>query len=137
MICIAGGSGLAPLLSLLEDARKKRDKRKCVLLFGARSEPDLYALDQVKSIQQGWQDGFEFIPVLSAEAEGSAWTGKRGMVTDFIEGAGSGATWSEIEGYMCGPPVMIDAAIAKLTSLGVGLHAIHYDKFTDMSHSDK
>lgn len=137
MLCIAGGSGLAPLLSLLEDARKKRVKRKCVLLFGARTEADLYALDQIKSIQQGWPDSFDFIPVLSAEPEGSAWAGKRGMVTDHVASLELGTPWSGSEGYMCGPPVMIDAAIDKLTGLGVDLHAIHYDKFTDMSHSGK
>lgn len=137
MVCIAGGSGLAPLLSLLEDARKKRVKRKCVLLFGARTEADLYALDQIRSIAQGWAGGFEFIPVLSAEPEGSAWKGKRGMVTDWVADLQLDANWGDAESYMCGPPVMIDAAIDKLTSLGVGLQNIHYDKFTDASHGAK
>jgi p-cymene monooxygenase electron transfer component len=137
MICIAGGSGLAPLLSLLEDARKTRVRRKCVLLFGARTQADLYALGQIKSIGDGWQDAFEFVPVLSAEPADSNWTGKRGMVTDFIESSNPDGSWQEAESYMCGPPVMIDAAMAKLTELGLDLHSIHYDKFTDQSHAAK
>ena len=41
------------------------------------------------------------------------------------------------EAYMCGPPGMIDAGIATLTENGVQLSSIHYDKFTDQSHSAK
>ncbi|MCK9285871.1 MAG: 2Fe-2S iron-sulfur cluster binding domain-containing protein [Rhodocyclaceae bacterium] len=135
MVCIAGGSGLAPLLSLLEDARKSRVRRRCVLLFGARTQADLYALDQIKAIGGGWQDQFEFVPVLSAEPADSDWNGARGMVTEFIALSLSNADWAGIEGYLCGPPGMIDAAIGVMTALGVRLESIHYDKFTDESHA--
>ncbi len=135
MICIAGGSGLAPLLSLLEDARKSRVRRRCTLLFGARTQADLYALDQIKTVASGWQDTFEFIPVLSAEPADSEWKGARGMVTDFAEPALRDVDWQTVEGYMCGPPGMIDAAMNVLTRLGVRLESIHYDKFTDESHA--
>lgn len=131
MVCIAGGSGLAPLVSILEYARINRIKRKCVLLFGARTHSDLYQLDVLRNIASNWQESFEFIPVLSHEAEGSDWGGTRGLVTDhivpeFCEGA---------EGYLCGPPPMIDAAIAKLISHGVPLDRIFYDKFTNASNT--
>ncbi|MGN5477881.1 FAD-binding oxidoreductase [Cupriavidus basilensis] len=38
MVCVVGGSGLAPMLSILEDARKNRVRRACTLLFGARTQ---------------------------------------------------------------------------------------------------
>ena len=41
---------------------------------------------------------------------------------------------SDAEGYMCGPPGMIDAGIASMTEFGMKLDAIYYDKFTDQSH---
>jgi len=132
MICIAGGSGLAPLLSILEDARKKRVTRRCVLLFGARTQADLYALDQIRTIAGGWRGGFEFLPVLSAEPAGSGWEGRRGMVTEFIAEALAGEADRGAGFYMCGPPVMIDRAIDVACDLGVALDAIHYDKFTDL-----
>lgn len=135
MVCVAGGSGLAPLLSILEDARKSRVRRKCVMLFGARTQADLYALEQIKTIGAAWQDAFEFIPVLSAEPADSSWAGKRGMVTDFIQSSLPGIDWTQAEGYMCGPPGMIDAAMDVMTGLGMDLSSIHYDKFTDESHS--
>ena len=131
MICIAGGSGLAPMVSVLEDMRKRRVRRPCTLLFGARTQADLYALDQIESLRDSWPEPFQFLPVLSNEPEGSGWSGARGWVTDHIEAAAAGTTWAQAEGYMCGPPPMIDAGIAKLMTLGLPLDRIHFDKFTD------
>jgi p-cymene monooxygenase electron transfer component len=56
------------------------------------------------------------------------------MVTEFVASALPDADWSQVEGYLCGPPGMVDAAIDVLTGLGTGLGSIHYDKFTDESH---
>jgi p-cymene monooxygenase electron transfer component len=129
MICIAGGSGLAPLLSVLEDMRKRRVRRPCTLLFGARTQRDLYALGQIANLASSWLEPFTFTPVLSHEAPDSAWTGARGWVTDFI--ARHGANVTQAEAYMCGPPPMIDAGISKLVELGMPLDRIHFDRFTD------
>ena len=60
-----------------------------------------------------------------------AWTGARGWVTDFIAAQSHGTAWAGSQGYLCGPPPMIDAGIDKLVELGVPLQHIHYDKFTD------
>jgi p-cymene monooxygenase electron transfer component len=127
MVCIAGGSGLAPLISVLEHARNNRIRRKCTLLFGARTQADLYQLDVVKAIDAAWLDDFAFIPVLSHEPEGSDWSGARGWVTDHI----SAEFCQGAEGYLCGPPPMIDAAITRLVESGITIDRIHYDKFTD------
>lgn len=137
MICIAGGSGLAPLMSVLENARKDRVKRPCAFLFGARTQADLYGLEQIKQVEQGWADKFVFMPVLSHEPADSSWTGARGLVTQFITDAMPDIDWSEAQGYMCGPPGMIDAGIASMTEVGMKLESIYYDKFTDESHIAK
>ena len=129
--CIAAASCLAPLLSVLEDMRNHRVRRPCVLLFGARTQADLYALDAIKNIAGSWLEAFEFVPVLSQEPDSSGWRGARGLVTDFIAKAGAQFQWPAAQGYLCGPPPMIDAGIEKLAALGVPLHSIFYDKFTD------
>ena len=127
MVCIAGGSGLAPLVSILEHARVNRIKRECTLLFGARTQADLYQLDTIQNIASNWQGNFRFIPVLSHEPLDSDWRGARGLVTDHIEaGFCEGA-----EGYLCGPPLMIDAAISRLAKQGIPVDKVFYDKFTD------
>jgi p-cymene monooxygenase electron transfer component len=133
LLCIAGGSGLAPLLSLLDDARKNRLRRDCILLFGARTQADLYALDHISELENSWPNSFTFQAVLSHEPTESEWLGDRDLVTKHISphlknnGAG-------LQAYMCGPPPMIDAAVTELVSLGIRFDSIYYDKFTDASH---
>ncbi len=129
IICIAGGSGLAPLLSLLQDAANRRIRRDCVLLFGGRGERDLYAAEAITAIRSAWTASFDFWPVLSEEANPRF---RHGFVTahvpDALDRLGPGA-----QAYLCGPPPMIDAGIAALLDGGIGLADIHYDKFTDAS----
>jgi p-cymene monooxygenase electron transfer component len=129
MICIAGGSGLAPLISLLQDAAKRRVRRDCVLLFGGRRARDVYATEEISAIRDGWTAGFDYWPILSEEELDGY---RHGLVTDFVPAAlqklGGGT-----HGYMCGPPGMIDAGINALVASGLALEDIHYDKFTDSS----
>jgi p-cymene monooxygenase electron transfer component len=129
ILCIAGGSGLAPILSLLQDAANRRVRRDCILLFGARASRDVYAEREIAAIRSAWTAGFDFWPILS---ETPAAGYRDGLVTDHVTAAlqrlGPG-----VHGYMCGPPPMIDAGIHALTAQGVGLDHIHYDKFTDAS----
>ena len=129
MICIAGGSGLAPLISLLQDAAKRRVRRDCVLLFGGRRARDVYATEEISAIRDGWTAGFDYWPILSEEKLDGY---RHGLVTEFVPAAlqklGGGA-----HGYMCGPPGMIDAGINALVASGLALEDIHYDKFTDSS----
>jgi p-cymene monooxygenase electron transfer component len=133
MICLAGGSGLAPLISLLMDARRKNIRRRCILLFGARSRRDLYKLDAIEGMKADWLGEFDFLPVLSDDPVGSDWTGRRGLVTDILRGSLTADPDLARRGqaYMCGPPPMIDAAVSNLVRAGMDLGDIHYDKFTN------
>lgn len=129
ILCIAGGSGLAPILSLLQAAAERRVRRDCILLFGARGQRDLYGEAGIAAIRSAWTAGFNFWPVLSEEqADGF----RHGFVTGEIPAAldrlGPGT-----QAYLCGPPAMIDAGIDTLVRQGVSLDEIHYDKFTDAS----
>ena len=135
IVCVAGGSGLPPILSMLEEAASRAVARQGVLLFGARTALDLYALDRIRAIGSKWAASFAFLPVLSHEPADSAWPGARGLVTEFLVDALPSVDWATVQGYLCGPPGMIDVAIASLTDQGVGLEAIFYDKFTDASHA--
>jgi p-cymene methyl-monooxygenase electron transfer component len=131
ILLVGGGSGLAPLLSLLEDAANRGVQRDAILLFGGRGSRDLYCQDEIAAIAARWQGRFEYWPVLSEEsAEGL----RGGMVTAEIGAAIAALGGSEgLQAYLCGPPAMIDAGIAVLAERGVSFHDIHYDKFTDAS----
>lgn len=138
-ICIAGGSGLAPIKALLEDAAKNNIERDVIFLFGARTQEDLYCMKELSEIKDQWDKkvNFDFIPVLNMEPEDSDWSGARGLVTDFFEKEYIKHQGIKIEGwqaYLCGPPPMVDAAQAVLEKNGLKTKDIFFDKFTDESN---
>lgn len=129
LICIAGGSGLAPIKSLLEDALNVKCRRNVVFLFGARTQQDLYCLDAIRRLDTEWAGTLTFVPVLNEEPQDSDWRGKRGLVTEYIKDyLVPGA-----QAYMCGPPPMLDAAEVELLNLGMAVDQIFSDKFLDKS----
>ncbi len=132
ILCIAGGSGLAPIKALLEQFGEDGFTRPVKFLFGARSQQDLYCLDEMTAIQQANNELFEFIPVLSEEDPASDWPGLRGMVTDHINNLA--LELGDTQAYLCGPPPMIDSAIAVLEAGGMPAAQIFMDKFLDASH---
>jgi p-cymene monooxygenase electron transfer component len=134
MICIAGGSGLAPLISMLQDAATRQVGRHCVLLFGARSQADLYGREAIEAIAAQWNGAFQFVPVLSDAQSDDTWHGARGLVTEQIAAAAADLIGADTQAYLCGPPPMIDAALPVLSALGIAPQHIHFDKFLDGSH---
>lgn len=126
-ILVAGGTGMAPIMALLEEAFARGLRRRFTYFYGARRREDLYHGETMAAWARQ-HDNFCFTPALSDEPAASDWTGERGLVTDALSrrlGDAFGA-----EAYLCGPPAMIDAAIAFLVSRGVDRADIHYDKFT-------
>ncbi|MEM1202844.1 MAG: 2Fe-2S iron-sulfur cluster binding domain-containing protein [Acidobacteriota bacterium] len=132
ILCVAGGSGMAPIQAVLEQAAADGVQRDVVFFFGARAQRDLYSLDVMERIAADWPARFHFEPVLSEEPEGSDWSGARGLVTDRL--ASLGDDLPRHQAYLCGPPGMIDAALEILEGAGLGADRIFYDKFTDRRH---
>jgi NAD(P)H-flavin reductase/ferredoxin len=126
LVFIAGGSGLAPILAVLKEASQTGIRRPATLLFGARQQSDLYALDEIKTIEKHWGADFNFIPVLSDVSDADAWQGERGMVGEQLARHLRPAAHA----YLCGPPAMIDACTATLLQRGVAQEHIHADRFT-------
>lgn len=136
IVCIAGGSGMSSIMALLEHANNTGCQRETVYLFGARTQQDLYCLDEMKALEEGRKSNggsgsMRFLPVLSEEPEDSDWEGLRGMVTDQVPA--QSLDWPNTQAYLCGPPPMIDAAIEVLKQQGVSEDNIHFDKFLDAS----
>ncbi|MBI3436930.1 MAG: 2Fe-2S iron-sulfur cluster binding domain-containing protein [Proteobacteria bacterium] len=125
-VCVAGGTGLAPIMSVLDKAFHVKDTRPIHLLYGARSRDELYCSrilrDWVRSVPS-----FTYTPVLSEEPADSGWSGRRGLVTDvMMEHLGD---VFGLEAYVCGPPAMIDAAVSGLERAGVLEGDVRTDRF--------
>jgi NAD(P)H-flavin reductase/ferredoxin len=129
LLFVAGGSGLAPILSILEAAAAQGVARPATVLFGARAQRDLYAQEQLQALAARWNGEFTVIPVLSEEPAGSDWAGARGLVTDHMPAHLSARTHA----YLCGPPAMVDAALVPLSDAGVPAEHIHFDRFATVA----
>lgn len=132
IVGVAGGSGLAPILAMLAEAAAQGVTRPVHLFFGARAQRDLYAEAEVARLAAAWQGGFTYYPVLSEEPPDSGWQGRRGLVSAALEQLGPALTGAAA--YLCGPPPMVDAAIAELRRLQLPFEQIYFDKFLDRSH---
>ncbi len=111
---------------MLEQALAEGVARPVTLVFGARERRDLYALDRIDEIARRWQAAFRFVPVLSAAENDADWAGERGLVTAKLAALATPGA----DAYLCGPPAMIDAAVAVLEGCGIARDRIRSDRFT-------
>jgi propane monooxygenase reductase component len=127
LVFIAGGAGMAPVLSLLRSMAEKGTERPATFYYGARTADDLFALEEIERIGAQLPD-FTFVAALSEATEDSGWEGESGLVTDVVDRLE--ADLEDVDAYLCGPPPMVDAAIALLERRGVPEAHVYFDRFT-------
>lgn len=133
MVCVGGGAGMAPILSLLRHMSEKEVARPVRFYYGARTAADLFYLDEIVALGKTLTD-FEFIACLSHSDDPGQAAGRPGIevelgnVTDVVQRREDSIVKCEL--YLCGPPPMVDAALDLLQTQEVPLDQIFYDKFT-------
>jgi propane monooxygenase reductase subunit len=125
LVFIGGGAGMAPIMSLLRSMEEKGTERPATFYYGARTADDLFVLDELERLSGALPD-MTFVPALSDSADG--WDGEAGLITDVVDRMEPDLT--EVDAYLCGPPPMVDAAIALLERRGCPESRIYFDKFT-------
>jgi propane monooxygenase reductase component len=120
LLFIGGGAGMAPILSLLRSLSETGNEREATYYYGARTEADLFHLSELDALPG------TFVAALSEESNG--WSGETGLITDVVDRLEGDIT--EVDAYVCGPPPMVEAAIALLERRGVPEAHIYFDKFT-------
>ena len=124
LLAVAGGSGLAPMLSIVETALAGDPRRRVHLYFGARDERDIYLERRLRELEAR-HPGFRFVPVLSEPNRPTA--RRRGLVGDAV--ATDFPAFVGFKAYLAGPPAMVEAAIAMLIDRGLPAKDIHADPF--------
>lgn len=130
IVLIGGGAGMAPVLSLLRQLSETADTRRVRFYYGARTPADLFYLDEIETLGEKLAD-FRFVPCLSHSSEGIeqlGLTAEVGMVTDVVKRREPDLHRTEV--YLCGPPPMVDAALAMAAEQGVPNDQVFFDKFT-------
>ncbi|MGE0349919.1 2Fe-2S iron-sulfur cluster-binding protein [Hydrogenophaga sp.] len=128
MLCVAGGTGLAPILSIIRGVIAEGMHNPIHLYVGVRSERDIYGRDWLADLQQRYPRLQVHVVVASGRAPGC----RAGLVTEAI-----GQDWPALPGfraYLCGAPPMVEATSLLIRQMGVLPDQIHADAFYASSH---
>ena len=129
MLCIAGGSGLAPIKSIVETALEGGFGQPVHLYFGVRAERDVYFEAELNELQNRFTS-FRAHIVLSTsggEAAATLLPRRHGLVTEAV--SADFPVLAGFKAHFAGPPPMVDAATALMRERGVEPRDIHADAF--------
>ncbi len=126
-VLVAGGTGLAPIKSMIRDALENGAYQGHLTLYqGARTREWMYDVEYFQDLERRYPDRFRYRPCLSEEeAEGFA----AGLVTDVL--AADHPSLRGHVGYVCGPPAMVEAALKTLMSRRLFPRDIYREDFFD------
>jgi NAD(P)H-flavin reductase/hemoglobin-like flavoprotein len=124
VVCVAGGTGLAPMKAIIEDMGRWNTMRRVHLFVGARIPEDLYDLRAVHALTRR----HEWLTVVPAVSDDPLFRGERGNICDVAVRYG---TWTDHDVYICGSAEMVRATIDRFLTVGVSMSRIRFDAFTD------
>lgn len=129
MLLIGGGTGIAPLLSILRHVIENGIERDIIIYWGVRSERDLYLHAALENFAQGAMRGrpprLRYVPVLSEPS--SDWQGSRGFVHEAV--LRDIDDLEKYDVYAAGPPAMITAVRSEFVRRGVAANRLFFDSF--------
>lgn len=131
MMFIGGGAGMAPMRShIFHQFKNLHTSRKASFWYGGRSRKELFYMDDFQEIERE-NDNFSFHVALSDPLPQDDWHGYTGFIHQVIfdNYLKDHPNPEDIEYYICGPPMMLQAILKMLDSLGVAPEMIHYDDF--------
>ncbi len=124
ILCIAGGSGLAPIKGIVESAIARGMRQPIHVYVGARSDRDLYLVEHFEGLAQRLPN-LTFTPIVADARAGSP--RRTGLVTDAV--ARDLQDFDGWKAYVAGSPSMVEAAMQICTAGGLRLEDLHADVF--------
>ena len=121
---LAGGTGLAPFLSMLGEMKAKGDSSAVRLIYGVTHDEDLVSIDTLERLAAEIPN-FTYTTCVASPASSHA---GKGYVTDHI--LPDDLNGGDVDIYLCGPPAMVEAVRSWLGQKGVTPASFHYEKFT-------
>ncbi|HEX9172697.1 MAG TPA: 2Fe-2S iron-sulfur cluster-binding protein [Telluria sp.] len=124
MLCVAGGTGLAPVLSIVRGALAGGMDNPIHLYFGARSRRDIYGQEWLAQLQRSYPNLAVHL-VVSAGNDDPAL--RSGLVTDAVN-----RDWPDLSGwraYLCGAPPMVESAAMMVKKKGIPPEHVYADAF--------
>lgn len=131
MCFIGGGAGMAPMRShIFDQFRRVHTDRKVTFWYGARSLREAFYVDDFDTIDRE-NENFTWTLALSEPRPEDNWTGSKGFIHNVLyeEYLSTHPAPEDIEYYLCGPPMMLQACMKMLDSLGVPRENVAFDDF--------
>lgn len=126
LIMIAGGSGMAPIRSLLKYIFENDLKYKITYYFTVSKVEDMYYFDELNALAAEHAN-FTYCPIVSRAEEGDGWEGEKRKIVQVIKEDIQGGP--NMEAYMCGSPGMLNACREALMEVGLEKDCIFFDEF--------
>lgn len=125
VIIVAGGTGAAPFLSLLEYWFENGFERnnQIYFFFGVRAKRDLFYDARFRAWEK--EKKIRYIPALSSPAAGDQWPGETGFIQTVLEK--HFPAQFDADAYLAGPPIMVRETVKVLNAKGIGKDRIHFD----------
>ena len=131
ILCLAGGSGLAPMISIARAAmvEPRLAARELHFLYGGRTPADICGEDLLRELP-GWGERLSYHAAISAPADGPGtdWSGSVGYLHE-VAMQRFGARLAQMEIYFAGPPAMATAMQRMLFDAKVPGEQVHFDAF--------
>lgn len=126
IVFVAGGTGFAPVQSIVEDLLRRQIHRPVRLYFGGRTPQRLYR----DALARQWAEkrpGLVYVPVVSSPTPEDGWTGRTGRLPEAV--IADLPTLAGHEVYACGSPAMVAAAREAFVGHGLAPSDFHCDAF--------
>jgi benzoate/toluate 1,2-dioxygenase reductase subunit len=124
LLLLAGGTGLAPFLSMLEVLARRDSSRRVHLVYGVTRDQDLVLVERLEDFARR-MPGFSFTTCVADPGSGHE---RKGYVTQHM--AEDVLHAGDVDVYLCGPPPMVDAVQKHFKIAGIAPASFHYEKFT-------
>lgn len=124
-VFIAGGVGIAPIMSMLRALADRGDSRPLRLVYGNRRWEDVAFREELEALTQR----LDLALVHVLQEPPAEWAGLRGMLDETVIRAAIPADAREFVYFLCGPKPMSESVQRSLRRLGVPLHRIHCELF--------
>ena len=122
---LAGGIGIAPMMSMLRTFADRGERRVCVLLYGNRRYEDAIFVDELESLKQ--KLALQVVHVV--EEAPQVWEGERGRIDAALLRRHLPTTLQRLQYFICGPVAFQNAMVDALSSLGVPGERVHTEHF--------
>ncbi|MFF1419296.1 globin domain-containing protein [Streptomyces sp. NPDC058280] len=124
LLCLGGGTGIAPIKALVEDVAEHGHRRPVEVFYGARNDQDLYDIDTMLRLE----NEHPWLAVRAVVAEGPSF-GLTGQLPEAVRDYGP---WNEYDAYLSGPPGMIRSSLDALKGAGIPSERIRHDSIEEL-----